>query len=70
MARGPSVLFGARAVVPDAGRAARRILELAAPEVWEAERDRAERYELDNVFPAWARIVVADRDPDAWVRMP
>ena len=71
---GAERVFGARAVVPDAGRAARRILEMAAPEVWEAERqaarDRAERYELDNVFPAWARIVVADRDPDAWVRMP
>ena len=71
---GADRVFGACGVVPDARQAAQRVLELAAPEVWAAQRQaarkRVERYELDNVFQAWARIIVADRDPDDWVGTP
>ena len=58
-------------IVADVHAAAQRILEMAAPEVWEerssAARSSVERYDLDNVIEAWARILVEDRDPDEWV---
>ena len=55
----------------DVRHAAARILELADPAVWaqraQTARRGVEQYDLDRVFPAWASILVEDRNPDAWV---
>ena len=68
---GAERLYGEQWIVADVHAAAQRILEMAAPEVWEerssAARSSVERYDLDNVIEAWARILVEDRDPDEWV---
>ncbi|MDE0658218.1 MAG: hypothetical protein OXI79_01065 [Gammaproteobacteria bacterium] len=67
---GAGVLYPEDSIVPSVRRAAESILEMADPHVW-ASRSRMAKngiahYDLDRVFPAWASILVEDRDPDAW----
>ena len=67
---GADVLYPEDSIVPNVRRAAERILEMADPQCW-ARRARTTKnsivhYDLDRVFPAWASILVEDRDPDAW----
>lgn len=67
---GADALYPRSSLAPNVRSAAARILEMADPDVWEnrsrAARHDVERYDLDRVFPAWARILVEDRDPDVW----
>ena len=68
---GADGVYGAPWVVGDTTDGAERILAESDPEAWEragrAARRHARRYALDRVFDAWARLLVADRDPAAWV---
>lgn len=67
---GADVLYPEASLAPDVPHAAGRILEMADPHVWascsQAAKHGVERYDLEQVFPAWASILVEDRDPDAW----
>ena len=67
---GANCIFGDEFVVSGVQRASQRVLEMGQSDVWEERRRTArrsvERYELDNVFGAWTRILVEDRDPDDW----
>lgn len=67
---GADVLYPKSTIAADVRSAADRILEMADPQVWtsrsRAARQGVEPYDLDRVFPAWASILVEDRDPDAW----
>ena len=68
---GADILYPEPSIAPDVRSAAERILEMADPQVW-ASRSRAgrhgvEHYDLDRVLPAWASILVEDRNPDDWV---
>ena len=67
---GADVVYPEATIAPDVPSAAARILEMADPHVWtsrsQAARHGVDQYDLDRVFPAWASILVEDRDPDAW----
>ena len=67
---GATDLYPAPALTSDVRSAAAMILEMADADVWQsrarAARRGVEHYDLDRVLPAWASILVADRDPSAW----
>ena len=68
---GADGVYGDPWVVPDVCRAAEKILAWADPDLWDQHRQAARRhaksYEFDRVFEAWATLLVADRDPAAWI---
>ena len=67
---GSRAVYGEPWVQPDSRHVVDRILEQAEPVLWERRRQQArrgaDRYEFERVFEAWAALLVADRDPDAF----